>query len=161
MNTAKLQRGESVHHHGRWRQSRHDRHQIARNVIGAKVIATAGSDERVKQGLALGADYGINYNTQDIYAEVMRLTDGKGVNVLYDNIANPKVLPQAFMALGFRGRLVTAGAHGGPNVTINFAHLYPARSPSSAGPAINRPICRNASLQRSRARSARSSASCR
>ena len=54
----------------------------------------------------------------------MRLTDGKGVNVLYDNIANPKVLPQAFMALGFRGRLVTAGAHGGPNVTINFAHLY-------------------------------------
>jgi D-arabinose 1-dehydrogenase-like Zn-dependent alcohol dehydrogenase len=54
----------------------------------------------------------------------MRLTDGKGVNVLYDNIANPKVLPQAFLALGFRGRMVTAGAHGGPNVTINFAHLY-------------------------------------
>jgi NADPH:quinone reductase-like Zn-dependent oxidoreductase len=98
--------------------------QIARNVIGAKVIAAAGSDDRVKQGLALGADHGINYNMQDIYAEVMRLTDGQGVNVLYDNIANPKVLPQAFMALGFRGRLVTAGAHGGPNVTINFAHLY-------------------------------------
>src|SRR5262249_21476488 len=34
------------------------------------------------------------------------------------------VLPQAFMALGFRGRLVTAGAPGGPNVTLNFAHLY-------------------------------------
>ncbi len=88
------------------------------------MIATAGSDDRVKLGLDLGADHGINYNTQDIRDEVMKLTGGKGVNVLYDNIANPKVLPQAFMALGFSGRLVTAGAHGGPNVTINFAHLY-------------------------------------
>jgi NADPH:quinone reductase-like Zn-dependent oxidoreductase len=124
VNTAKLQRGESVLIMGAGGNLGMTGIQIARNVIGAKVIATAGSDDRVKQGLALGADYGINYNTQDIYAEVMRLTDGKGVNVLYDNIANPKVLPQAFMALGFRGRLVTAGAHGGPNVTINFAHLY-------------------------------------
>ncbi len=54
----------------------------------------------------------------------MKLTGGKGVDVLYDNIANPKVLPKAFHALGMRGRLVTAGAHGGPNVTIDFSHLY-------------------------------------
>jgi NADPH:quinone reductase-like Zn-dependent oxidoreductase len=124
VNTAKLQRGESVLIMGAGGNLGMTGIQIARNVIGAKVIAAAGSDDRVKQGLALGADHGINYNTQVIYAEVMRLTDGKGANVLYDNIANPKVLPQAFMALGFRGRLVTAGAHGGPNVTINFAHLY-------------------------------------
>jgi len=124
VNTAKLQRGESVLVMGAGGNLGMTGIQIARNVIGAKVIAAAGGDERVEQGLALGADHGINYNTQDIYAEVMRLTDGQGVNVLYDNIANPKVLPQAFMALGFRGRLVTAGAHGGPNVTINFAHLY-------------------------------------
>ena len=44
--------------------------------------------------------------------------------MLYDNIANPKVLPQAFRALGLGGRLVTAGAHAGPNVTIDFGHLY-------------------------------------
>jgi NADPH:quinone reductase len=124
VNTAKLQRGESVLIMGAGGNLGMTGIQIAKHVIGAKVIAAAGGDERVKQGLALGADHGINYNTQDIYAEAMRLTDGKGVNVLYDNIANPKVLPQAFMALGFRGRLVTAGAHGGPNVTINFAHLY-------------------------------------
>jgi NADPH:quinone reductase-like Zn-dependent oxidoreductase len=47
--------------------------------------------------------------------------------VIYDNIANPKVLPLAFLALGMNGRLVTAGAHGGPNVTINFSHLYHKR----------------------------------
>ncbi len=123
-NVAKLQRSETVLIMGAGGNLGMTGIQIAKNVIGAKVIAAAGADDRVKLGLELGADHGINYNTQDIRAEVLRLTDGKGVNVLYDNIANSKVLPQAFLALGFRGRLVTAGAHGGPNVTINFSHLY-------------------------------------
>lgn len=101
--------------------------QIAKNVIGARVIAAAGSDERVALGKKLGADHGINYATQNIFAEVMRLTDGKGVNVLYDNIANPQVLPPAFRAIGMNGRLVTAGAHAGPNVSIDFSHLYHKR----------------------------------
>ena len=101
--------------------------QIAKNVIGARVITTAGSDERVRTGLALGADFGINYRTQDIRDEVMRITGGAGVDVLYDNIANPEVLPKAFRAIGMNGRLVTAGAHGGPNVTIDFFHLYDRR----------------------------------
>ena len=101
--------------------------QIAKNMIGANVIAAAGSDDRVKIGLALGADHGLNYNTVDLQAEVMKLTGGKGVDVLYDNIANPKVLPNAFRAIGFDGRLVTAGAHAGPDVTIDFSHLYHKR----------------------------------
>ena len=101
--------------------------QLAKNVIGARVITTAGSDERVRTGLALGADYAINYRTHDLYDEVMKITGGKGVDVLYDNIANPEVLPKAFRALGHGGRLVTAGAHGGPNVTIDFFHLYDRR----------------------------------
>jgi NADPH:quinone reductase-like Zn-dependent oxidoreductase len=98
--------------------------QIAKHVIGARVITTAGSRARADAGLELGADHAIDYSTQDLRAEIMRITDGKGVNVLYDNIANPEVLPDAFRALGERGRLVTAGAHGGPNVTIDFFHLY-------------------------------------
>src|SRR5262245_32436218 len=60
--------------------------QIAKNVIGANVIAAAGSDERVKMGLDLGADHAVNYNTCDLHAAVMVLTGGKGVDVLYDNI---------------------------------------------------------------------------
>jgi NADPH:quinone reductase-like Zn-dependent oxidoreductase len=95
--------------------------------LGARVIATAGSDERVALGRSLGADHCINYNKQDLRDEVLRITDGKGVNVVYDNIANPQVLPKAFKALGYEGRLVTAGAHGGPNVTIDFFHLYDHR----------------------------------
>jgi NADPH:quinone reductase-like Zn-dependent oxidoreductase len=91
------------------------------------VIAAAGSDERAKMGLDLGADHAVNYNSRDLQAEVMALTGGKGVDVLYDNIANPKVLPKAFRAIGFDGRLVTAGAHAGPHVAIDFAHLYHKR----------------------------------
>jgi NADPH2:quinone reductase len=98
--------------------------QIAKHVIGAKVIAVAGTRDRADMGLALGADFAIDYGTQDLLAEVMRITGRKGVDVLYDNIANPKVLPDAFHAIGENGRLVTAGAHGGPNVVIDFFHLY-------------------------------------
>lgn len=98
--------------------------QIAKHVLGARVIAVAGSRARADAALDLGADHAIDYSTQDLTAEAMRVTDGRGVSVLYDNIANPDVLPQAFHALGENGRLVTAGAHGGPNVTIDFFHLY-------------------------------------
>jgi NADPH2:quinone reductase len=101
--------------------------QIAKNVIGARVIAAAGSDDRVALGTKLGADHGINYATQNIFDEIMTLTGGKGVDVLYDNIANPNILPLAFRAIGMDGRLVTAGAHAGPNVAIDFAHLYHKR----------------------------------
>jgi NADPH2:quinone reductase len=113
--------------------------QIAKNVIGAKVIAAAGSDERAQMGLDLGADHAVNYNTGDLQAEVMALTGGKGVDVLYDNIANPKVLPKAFHAIGLDGRLVTAGAHAGPNVTIDFSHLYHKRITIKGRPGYHPP----------------------
>ena len=98
--------------------------QIAKNVAGATVIAAAGTDDRVQLGRDLGADHGINYRTSDIRAKVMRITDGRGVDVLYDNIANPEVLPLAFRCLGHGGRMVTAGAHGGPVVPLDISHLY-------------------------------------
>jgi len=101
--------------------------QIAKNVIGARVIAAAGSDERVALGKKLGADHGINYAKENIFDEVMKITGGNGVDVLYDNIANPTVLPVAFRTIGMYGRLVTAGAHAGPQVAIDFAHLYHKR----------------------------------
>lgn len=111
--------------------------QIAKNVIGAKVIAAAGSDDRAQLGLDLGADHAVNYNTHDLRTEIMKITGGKGVDVLYDNIANPKVLPQAFYAIGYEGRLVTAGAHAGPNVTIDFSYLYHQRITIKGMPGHN------------------------
>jgi NADPH:quinone reductase-like Zn-dependent oxidoreductase len=101
--------------------------QIAKNVIGATVIAAAGSSDRVTLGKKLGADHGIDYTKENIFDAVMKFTGGKGVDVLYDNVANPAVLPLAFRAIGMDGRLVTAGAHAGPNVSIDFSHLYHKR----------------------------------
>ena len=124
INAAELKGGETVLIMGAAGNLGSTGIQLAKNVVGASVIAAAGSDDRVKVGLALGADHGINYNQEDLRERVMKITGGKGVDVLYDNIANSKVLPQAFRALGMNGRLVTAGAHGGPDVLIDFAHLY-------------------------------------
>jgi len=98
--------------------------QIAKKVIGARVIAVGGSRERADAGLALGADAAIDASSEDVHEAVMRATDGEGVDVLYDNIANPAVLPAAFRTLRRFGRMVTAGAHGGPDVSLDMGHLY-------------------------------------
>jgi NADPH:quinone reductase-like Zn-dependent oxidoreductase len=127
MHVAELKYGESVLIMGAGGNLGSIGIQIAKNVIGAHVIAAAGSEERAALGKKLGADHAINYTTHDIYDQVMKITGGKGVDVLYDNIANPKVLPTAFRAIGMDGRLVTAGAHAGPNVSIDFSHLYHKR----------------------------------
>ena len=127
VNVARLKAGETVLIMGAGGNLGSIGIQIARNVIVAKVIAGAGSDQRAASGIDLGADHALNYNACDIAAEVMKLTGGRGVDVLYDNIANPKVLPAAFRTLGYDGRLVTAGAHAGPVVGIDFSHLYHKR----------------------------------
>ena len=146
-NVAELKAGETVLIMGAGGNLGSIGIQIAKNVIGAKVIATAGSDDRVQTGLALGADCGINYNQQDLAAEVMAFTGGKGVDVLYDNVANPKVLPQAFRTIGFDGRLVTAGAHAGPNVTDRLLAPLP-QAHHHQGPARLSPARRGEMLRR-------------
>src|SRR5215470_327578 len=59
--------------------------QMAKN-IGARVIGTAGSEEKAKLASDAGADEVIVYTTQDFEAETKRLTDGKGVHVVYDGV---------------------------------------------------------------------------
>jgi NADPH:quinone reductase-like Zn-dependent oxidoreductase len=97
--------------------------QVAKH-LGAKVIAAAGSDDRVKVGLDLGADAGVNYRAQDLTTEAMRATGGKGVNVVFENIGDPDLFPKAFATLARRGRLVTAGGHGGGIVPLDVNKLY-------------------------------------
>ena len=127
INVARLKSGETVLVMGAGGNLGSIGIQIAKNVIGAQVIACAGSDERAAIGAKLGANHVINYNACDLFTEVMKLTGGNGIDVLYDNIANPKILPAAFRTLGHGGRLVTAGAHAGPHVPIDFSHPYHKR----------------------------------
>jgi len=107
--------------------------QVAK-LIGARVIAAAGTDDRVQAAVAYGADAGVNYRSQDLAAEVMRMTGGEGADVVFENIADPTLWPRAFNSLGYRGRLVTAGAHGGGRVEIDVRRLYIRRLRIIGGP---------------------------
>ena len=66
----------------------------------------------------------MNYRTQDLTIEAMRITEGKGVNVVFENIGDPELFPKAFAAIARRGRLVTAGGHGGGVVPLDVNKLY-------------------------------------
>ena len=92
--------------------------------LGANVIAAAGADERVAAAVALGARAGVNYRTQDLTSEVRRLTGGRGVDVVFENISDPGLWPKAFASLAPHGRLVTMGSHGGGQVTLDVSRLY-------------------------------------
>jgi NADPH2:quinone reductase len=97
--------------------------QVAKS-LGAKVIAAAGADDRVRAAVELGADGGVNYRSQDLTAETRRITGGRGVDVVFENIADPALFPKAFASLARRGRLITAGAHGGGTVPLDVKSLY-------------------------------------
>jgi NADPH:quinone reductase len=97
--------------------------QVAK-YLGARVIAAAGADERVQAGLDLGADAGVNYRVQDLTREVMRITEGRGVNLVFENIGDPELFPKAFATIARNGRLVTAGGHAGGTVPLDVNRLY-------------------------------------
>jgi NADPH2:quinone reductase len=100
--------------------------QVAK-LFGAKVIAGAGTDERVDLAKTYGANFGINYRKHDLAKEVMKLTADQGVDVVCENISDPTLWPAAFASLAMNGRLVTAGAHGGGSVTLDVKRLYMRR----------------------------------
>lgn len=110
--------------------------QVAR-YLGARVIAAAGSDERVKSAMALGAEAGINYRTQDLTAEVKRITGGSGVNAVLENIGDPELFPKALFSLAPNGRMITAGGHGGGVVPLDVRYLYLNRITIVGAPVEN------------------------
>lgn len=86
--------------------------QIAK-ALGARVLTSAGSDQRVQRGRELGADSGVNYSTQDVTAELLRLTDGRGVDMALDTVGG-SIFDATLPALASGGRVVTVGGHSGP-----------------------------------------------
>lgn len=100
--------------------------QVAK-MFGARVIAAVGADERVELAKSYGADFGVNYRSQNLADEVMKLTDGDGVDIVCENISDPTLWPGAFNSIAIGGRMVTAGAHGGGTVTLDAKRLYMRR----------------------------------
>ena len=91
--------------------------QLAR-AWGATVIATAGSDEKCAACIELGASHAINYKTQDFVAEVQRITNGRGVDVVLDMVAGDYVAREV-ECLAEDGRLVIIAVQGGVKSSFN------------------------------------------
>ncbi len=84
--------------------------QLAKRA-GARVLATASSDDKLERLTALGLDEGINYATSDFVTEVRRLTDGRGADVIVDSVGG-STLQGSIYCLAYRGRCVTVGDAG-------------------------------------------------
>jgi NADPH2:quinone reductase len=81
--------------------------QLAK-AFGATVIATAGTDEKVEICRALGADYGVNYRSEDFVAFVDDVTNGRGVDVAFDTVGGA-ITTETFRAMAFNGRHLIIG----------------------------------------------------
>jgi NADPH:quinone reductase len=92
--------------------------QLAK-AAGARVFTTVGSQEKADRTKALGADVALNYKTQDFATEVQRLTDGKGVDVIIENVATDN-LAKDFVALARFGRVVLIGTGTGKAPEATF-----------------------------------------
>jgi NADPH:quinone reductase-like Zn-dependent oxidoreductase len=96
--------------------------QIAR-LAGARVLATAGSDEKLKKAKELGAEGLINHRRQDIAEEVKKLTQQRGVDVVFEHVG-AATWEQSLASLAPAGRLVTCGATTGPEAKIDIRRLF-------------------------------------
>jgi len=93
-------------------------------VLGARVIACASSEDKLAVCRSHGADATINYSSEDLRERIKALTDGKGVDVVYDPVGGPYAEP-AFRSLAWRGRHLVVGFAAGeiPRLPLNLALL--------------------------------------
>ncbi|MFG5776767.1 NAD(P)H-quinone oxidoreductase [Comamonas sp. J-3] len=118
--------------------------QLAK-AFGAQVIVTAGSDDKCQACLALGADHAINYKTQDFVAEVKRITDGKGVDVILDMVAGDYVAREV-EALAEDGRLVIIAVQGGVGAGFNAGLVLRRRLHITGSTLRPRPVAFKAAI---------------
>jgi NADPH2:quinone reductase len=114
---------------------------------GARVFATAGSDEKCEACLALGADAAINYRSQDFAAEVLRLTDGRGVDVILDMVAGDYVAREV-SCLAEDGRLVIIAVQGGVKAQFDAGLVLRRRLVITGSTLRPRPVAFKAAIAR-------------
>lgn len=93
------------------------------HLAGARVIGTSSRDDKLAKAAALGMDAGINYTTHDVVEEVMRLTDGVGVDLVYEHVGG-ELFQKGLDSLRKDGRLVTCGAHAGEVVPFDIIPFF-------------------------------------
>ena len=96
--------------------------QIAK-FFGARVLATASSDEKLQKAKELGADHLINHKTQKIRDEVRRITNKRGVDVVFEHVGTA-TWDDSLASLAAGGRLVTCGATTGYDAKVDLRFLF-------------------------------------
>ena len=122
MTRAKLKRGEDVLVLAAGSGVGQAAIQIA-FLHGARVFATAGTDDKLERARSLGAFEVIHHHKQDIAEEIKRLTNKRGVDVVIEHVGEA-TWAKSVRALARGGRLVTCGATTGANGTINLNALF-------------------------------------
>jgi NADPH2:quinone reductase len=112
---------------------------------GATVIATAGSDDKCKACLDLGADHAINYRTHDFVAEAKRITDGRGVDVVLDMVAGDYVARE-IQCLAEDGRIVIIAVQGGVEAKIDAGLVLRRRLVVTGSTLRPRPVAFKAAI---------------
>ena len=120
--------------------------QLAK-AMGVKVIVTAGTDDKCEACLALGADHAINYKACDFQTEVMRLTDGQGVDVILDMVAGSYVAKEV-ECLREDGRLVIIAVQGGVKSEFNAGLILRRRLTVTGSTLRPRPVAFKAAIAR-------------
>ena len=115
--------------------------------LGATVIGTTSSDEKARAAKEAGADMTINYAKQDFAAEVRTLTDGKGVNVVYDSVGKD-TYEKSLECLAPLGTLVIFGQASGPVPPFDTAVLNAKGSLSLVRPSLTHNVASHADVVR-------------
>ena len=119
---------------------------LAKN-FGARVIVTAGSQEKCDACLKLGADVAINYNTQDFVAETKKATDGKGAELIIDMVAG-EYIQKNYEAARVDGRIVQIAFQRPPKATVDFRPLLIKRLWHTGSGLRPRPVHEKAAIAR-------------
>jgi putative PIG3 family NAD(P)H quinone oxidoreductase len=115
------------------------------HALGARVVATAGSPEKLEVCRSLGADVAVSYREQDFVEEVHAATDGRGADVILDNMG-AKYLERNLAALATEGRLVVIGMQGGTRAEIDLGALMRKRAAVTATSLRARPVEEKAAI---------------
>jgi putative PIG3 family NAD(P)H quinone oxidoreductase len=118
--------------------------QLAKQ-LGARVITTAGTDEKLEVCRSLGADIAINYRDDDFVARVLDATTDHGADVILDNMG-AKYLARNIDALARNGRLVIIGMQGGTKAELDIAALLSKRAAVIGSTLRSRPTAEKAAI---------------
>jgi len=140
----KLKSGETVLIHGGTSGIGTTATMLAK-AFGAIILTTAGSEEKCRACVALGADFAINYHTQDFVEEVRKFTDGKGVAVILDIVAGDYVAKN-YKAAALNGRIVQVGIQNGVARELNLMPMLAKRLTHTGSTLRSRTVAEKAQI---------------